>query len=96
MDIQPQQVQIARMGNHFLLARCNSAESVVVTWASSGFVQTVSAKTWNEGAFLSTPERFRVLAGQEAQAAMPLFVREQRRRPTPAKGWVEGLMSQAG
>ena len=97
MSIQPHQTQVARLGNHFLLAQCNSVDSVVVTWASSRFVQTMSAKTWDEAAFVPQPERMRFLQGQEAQAAMAMF----RPVPSPApnvspQGFVEGVLGQAG
>lgn len=76
MAIEPGTIQYLRYQNSFLQGRARSKDCVVVFWPS-GFVQTMSAQTWDNREFLRDPSRAHLLTAAEAETAQAFFARER-------------------
>lgn len=83
-DIQVGEEQFLRYRGALIRGRCNSAESVVITW-SSGFTHSCKADTWNDREFLEQPERARKIGTDEYPQAHAFFfqvnARQTQKRP---------------
>ncbi len=72
MPIEPGTTQYLFYSNSFLRGQARSKDCVVVTWPS-GFVQSMTAQTWDQREFLREPGRARLLEGRDIGRAQALF-----------------------
>jgi len=70
--IQDGETQYIVYQNSFLRGICKSKDSVLVSWGS-GFVQSVTADTWNKREFLEKGEKARAVGGEEVAKAQAYF-----------------------
>jgi hypothetical protein len=70
--IQDGETQYIVYQNSFLRGICKSKDSVLVSWGS-GFVQSVTAETWNKREFLEKGEKARAVVGEDVAKAQAYF-----------------------